>query len=74
LIQWIDGELEVVHANVSAYIALADAVVDWQHGSAHCLSGKDLTGYGFLTVSNNGFVPMFVQPASGAWLRDIVFK
>jgi hypothetical protein len=37
-----------VHANTSAYIALADAMADWQHGSARFLSGRDLTGYDFL--------------------------
>jgi hypothetical protein len=34
LIQWINNEIEVVHANASAYIALADATFYWQHGSA----------------------------------------
>jgi hypothetical protein len=29
LIQWIDDEVEVVHADVSAYIALADGTADW---------------------------------------------
>jgi hypothetical protein len=38
LIQWIDDEIEVVHVDASAYIAQADAMVDWQHGSAQCLS------------------------------------
>jgi hypothetical protein len=38
LIQWIGDEIEVVHADASAYIAQADAMVDWQHGSAQCLS------------------------------------
>jgi hypothetical protein len=28
LIQWIDVEIEVVHTNALAYIALADATVD----------------------------------------------
>jgi hypothetical protein len=51
LIQWIDDKTEVVHADTSAYIALADARVDWQHGSTHCLLGKDLIGYGFLSIS-----------------------
>jgi hypothetical protein len=62
LIQWIDDEIEVVHADASAYIALAD----WQHGSVQCLSGKDLTGYDFFSVSKDGFVPVSVQPASRA--------
>jgi hypothetical protein len=33
LIQWIDDEIEVVHADATTYIALADATTDWQHGS-----------------------------------------
>jgi hypothetical protein len=33
LIQWIDDEIEVVHMDVSAYIALADVMANWQHGS-----------------------------------------
>jgi hypothetical protein len=32
LIQWINNEIEVVHADASTYIALADATVDLQHG------------------------------------------
>jgi hypothetical protein len=51
LMQCIDDEIEVVQADALAYIALADATADWQHGSAQCLSGKDLTGYNFLSVS-----------------------
>jgi hypothetical protein len=73
LIQWIDNEIEVVHADASAYIALADATADWQHGTTQCLSRKDLTGYDFLSVSNDGLVPVCMQPASGAWLREVVF-
>jgi hypothetical protein len=74
LIQWIDDEIEVVHVDASGYIALADAMVDWQHGSAQCLSGKDLSGYDFLSVSNDGFVPMSVQPASKARLGNVIFQ
>jgi hypothetical protein len=74
LIQWIDDEIEVVHMDASVYIALDDTTVDWQHGSAQCLSGKDPTGYDFLSVSKDEFVPVIVQPASGARLGDIVFQ
>jgi hypothetical protein len=34
LIQWNNDEIEVVHADMSAYIALADTTADWQHGGA----------------------------------------
>jgi hypothetical protein len=51
LIQWIDDEIEVVHADAVTYIALADAMDDWQHRSTRCLSGRDLTCYDFLSIS-----------------------
>jgi hypothetical protein len=73
LIQWIIDEIEVVHPDMSSYIALADTTVDWQHGSAQYLSWKDLTSYGFLSVSIDGFVPISMQLAFGARLGDEVF-
>jgi hypothetical protein len=74
LIQLINDEIEVVHVDASTYIALADATADWQHGSAQCLSGKDLTCYDFLSVSKEGFVPLSVKPASEARLGNVVFQ
>jgi hypothetical protein len=58
LIQWIDDEVEVVHTDALVYIALADAMADWQHGNTQCLPGKDLTSYYFPSVSMDGFVPV----------------
>jgi hypothetical protein len=63
-----------VHVDVSAYIALANATADWQHGSAQCLSGKDLTGYNFLGISKEGFMLVSVKPASKARLGNVVFQ
>jgi hypothetical protein len=74
LIQWINDEIEVVHANASAYIALADARADWQHENPHCLSGRDLTGYDFLSVSKEGLVLVSIKPASKARLGNVVFQ
>jgi hypothetical protein len=74
LIQWIDDEIKVVHADASAYIALADTTANWHHRSARCLSGRDLTSYDFLSVSKEGFVPVFVKLAFEARLSNIVFQ
>jgi hypothetical protein len=73
LMQWIDDKIKVVHADASAYFALADATTDWQHGSAWCLSERDLTGYDFLSVSKEGFVHVSIKPASEAQLSNVVF-
>jgi hypothetical protein len=64
----------VVHVDTLAYIALADATADWQHGSAQCPSRKDLTCYDFLNISKEGFVPMYVKLASEARLSNVVFQ
>jgi hypothetical protein len=64
----------VVHADASTYIALADATIDWEHGSAQCLSGKDLAGYDFLSITKVGFVPVSVKSTSEARLGNIVFQ
>jgi hypothetical protein len=74
LIQWINDKIEVVHADASTYIALADAMADWQHGGAQCLSGMDLTGYDFLSISKEGFVPVSIKPAFEARLGNVVFQ
>jgi hypothetical protein len=63
-----------VHADVLAYIALADATTHWQHRSAQCLSGKDLVGYDFLSISKAGFVTVSVKPDSEARLSNVVFQ
>jgi hypothetical protein len=74
LIQWINDEIEVVHTDASTYIALADAMVDRQHGGAQCLSGRNLTSYNFLSVSKECFVLVSVKLASEAQLGNAVFQ
>jgi hypothetical protein len=57
-----------------AYIALANATTDWQHGSAQCLSGKDFACHDFLSVSKDGFVPMSVKLSFESQLSNVVFQ
>jgi hypothetical protein len=74
LLQWIDDEIEVVHAHASTYIALADAITDLQNGSAQCLSMKDLLGYDFVSTMKDGFVTVSVQLATEARLGNVGFQ
>ena len=62
LIQWVGDEIEVVHADTSAYVAMADAPVIWVHDNAQCLTGIDLTDYQFVSVSKDGFLPVVLKP------------
>jgi hypothetical protein len=74
IIQWINDEVEVVQVDGSVYIALVDATADWQHESAQCLSGKDITSYDFLSVSKKGLVSVSIKLAFEARLNNVVFQ
>jgi hypothetical protein len=60
--------------DVSASIAITDAMTDWQHGSTQCLSEKDLTSYDFFSVSKDGFMSVSVQLIFETRLRGVVFQ
>jgi hypothetical protein len=57
LIQWVGEDVEVIHADTSACVAMANSSI-WTHENVKCLSGLDLSNYDFLSVSKNGFVPV----------------
>ena len=69
LIQWVDDEVEIVRVDDSAFIALAEALVDCQHPNATCLSGRDLSEFDFLSATRDGFVPVSLKPIGGNRLR-----
>ena len=62
LIQWVGDDVEVVHSDSSAYIAVADAPTGWSLDTLKCLSGRDISDYDFISVSRDGFVPVDVKP------------
>jgi hypothetical protein len=61
LIQWVGDDIEVVHADTSACIAMADSSI-WTYEDVKCLSGLDLSDYVFVSVSKDGFVPVHIKP------------
>jgi hypothetical protein len=62
LIQWIDDEVEVVHGDNSACVAVADSQSIGVHHDVKCLSSLDLSNYEFIRYSNNGFIPAVIKP------------
>jgi hypothetical protein len=60
LIQWVDNNVEVVHTDTSACIAMANSSI-WRYDNVNCLLGLDLSDYDFLSVSKDGFVPIHVM-------------
>jgi hypothetical protein len=65
VIQWIGDEVELVQANKEVCVAMAESHVDILGGKMECLSSKDLTGYDYISVGKDGFVPISVKPAIG---------
>jgi hypothetical protein len=53
LIQWLIDDIEAIHANTSARVAMADSSI-WTYEDVKCLSGLDLSNYDFLSVSKDG--------------------
>jgi hypothetical protein len=70
LIQWIGEEVEIVHADVSACVAIADSS-SWSHYNIKCLSGQDISDCDFVSVSKDGFIPVSVKPVDD-WLNLIM--
>jgi hypothetical protein len=62
LIQWIGDDVEQVHADVSAYIAVVDAPVLLTYETAPCLTGVDLSDYQFISIDKKGFIPVMLEP------------
>jgi hypothetical protein len=66
VIQWISDEVEVVQADKGMCIAVIESQVNIQGGKMKCLTGRDLTGYDYFSVGNDGFVLTSVKTAVGA--------
>jgi hypothetical protein len=62
LIQWLDDEVEVVHGDNSACVAVADSHSISVHDDVKCLSSLDLSNYEFISYSNDGFIPAIIKP------------
>jgi hypothetical protein len=65
VIQWIGDKVEVVQANEEVCVAVAESQVNILGGKMECLSDKDLTGYDYISINKDGFVPISVKPAIG---------
>jgi hypothetical protein len=66
VIHWIGDEVEVVQADEEVCVAVAESQDDIIGRKMECLSGKDLTGYDYISVDKDGFVLISVKPAIGA--------
>jgi len=62
LIQWVDDDVEIVHSDTSACVALADNFFIGANDDVKCFSGLDLSDYQFISCTKNGFGPAVIKP------------
>jgi hypothetical protein len=71
--QWVGDHVEVIKADETACVAMAETQVDVQEGRMGCLTRRDLTDYDYVSISNDRFVLISVKPTtSSSWLTSDV--
>jgi hypothetical protein len=58
--------VEVVQADEDVCIAITESQVNIQDRKMKCLTARDLMGYDYISVGEDGFIPISVKPAIGA--------
>lgn len=62
LIQWVGDNVEIVHVDASACIAMANAPVLCAYDSVKCLAGVEFSDYQFINVCEEGFTHVMLEP------------
>jgi hypothetical protein len=62
LLQWVGNDVEQVHVDALACIAVGDAPVLWTYEIATCLTGVDFSDYQFISIDKKGFIPVMLEP------------
>jgi hypothetical protein len=75
VIQWVRDEVVVVQANEDVCVGMTESQVDIQGGKMKCLTGRDLTGYDYVSVGKDGLVLISVKSAISATClaHDLVY-
>jgi hypothetical protein len=55
LIQWVGDEVEIVHVDASACVAVADSSTMDNHENLKCLTGLDLSNLKLIDFTKDGF-------------------
>jgi hypothetical protein len=62
LLQLVGDDVEQVHVNALACIAMADAHVLWTYETATCLTRVDFSNYQYISIYKKGFIPVMLEP------------
>jgi hypothetical protein len=61
LLQRVDDDVEIVHTDSSACIAIADVPVVWTYETATCFTGVDFLDYQFISIDSKWFIPVMLE-------------
>jgi hypothetical protein len=62
LIQWVGDEVEIVHSDTSACVAVADSSTMDNHENLKCLTGLDLSDLKLIDSTIDGFATVVMKP------------
>jgi hypothetical protein len=62
LIQWVGDEVEIVHGDTSACVAVADSSTMDNHENLKCLTGLDLSNLKLIDSTKYGFATVVMKP------------
>jgi hypothetical protein len=62
LIQWVGDEVEIVHGDASASVAVADSSTMDNHENLKCLTSLDLSNLKFIDSTKDGFATVVMKP------------
>jgi hypothetical protein len=71
MIQWVGDVVEIVQVDDSVCIALAESPSDFQDKEVKCLTGRDLSEFDYVSVGQDGFVPISVKPMTVTRLETV---
>jgi hypothetical protein len=71
VIQWVGDEVEIVRADDSTCVALPESPSDFQDKEVKCLTGRDLSEFDYVSVGQDGFMPVSIKPMIVTWLETV---
>jgi hypothetical protein len=61
VVRWVGDKVEVIKADETTCVAMAEPQVDVLGGRMCCLTRHDLTDYDYMSVRKDGFVPISIK-------------
>jgi hypothetical protein len=62
LLQWVDDDVEQVHADASARITVADGPILWTYETASCLTRIDFSDFQLISIDRKGSILVMLEP------------